>query len=337
MFPFITAEEDWGGKNSKSTIGKRRSKHSMLNKCVPVAKHIPKLANRHRKKYDKFITVHTYNECSFDSLFQVYAALYMDYECIKFQVDRIENSDFCNMIVQACEENRKSLTNLNDLYVVRDTIMQNVVSNKHNTIRSSTGLISINCISNIDYIVEHVLPQTMFSYVRKKLCESCGMCIESNRCFIDINFEKFAQKNVTIKNLGKLLAREMNAEAISSKCTNKSCGEIFKIESTFSNVVMIDLQTPDRQTNKRFSINQVPSVLKLCRQKFRIVALIEYIRDDDNLMTEEVEDIGHYVAHIKRINEIWEKYDDCVPKIENSDRKRMMEVHTLFYMKVTSQ
>lgn len=91
---YSAGEEDWRGKNSNASSGKRRSKYSMLNKSMPITKQIPKLSNRHRKKYNKRLTVETYNECSFDSLFQIYAALYMDYDRIKLQIDRIDDSDF---------------------------------------------------------------------------------------------------------------------------------------------------------------------------------------------------------------------------------------------------
>lgn len=330
---YSAGEEDWRGKNSNASSGKRRSKYSMLNKSMPITKQIPKLSNRHRKKYNKRLTVETYNECSFDSLFQIYAALYMDYDRIKLQIDRIDDSDFCNMIQQACKENRKSLANLNDLYIIRDTIMQNVVSNDLNTVRTESGLISIDCNSNIDYIIEHVLPQKLCSYLRTKSCELCGAKIESNRYFIDLNLEKFAKKNTTIKHLEKLLRHEMMSEEISSKCTNQLCDAIFKIQTTFFDVVMIDVQMLSRRNNKRFSINEAPMELELCGKKFKIVALIEFISDDDCLQIEGAEVIGHYVSHIKRINSVWEKYDDCVSKIQNSDCKRKMEVHTLFYIK----
>lgn len=146
-----------------------------------------------------------YNTCCFDSVFQVSAALYIDYGFFKLQIDSIEDSEFCNMIKCACAENRKSLTDLDDLNCMRDNIMENVIANDHNTIRTDKGLISIDCNSNVDYIVEHVWPRSLFSYTRRKWCEICKNTIVSNRCFIDLNLREFAKKRVSIADLNEHL------------------------------------------------------------------------------------------------------------------------------------
>lgn len=96
---------------------------------------------------------------------------------------------------------------------------------------------------------------------------------------------------------------------------------------------MIDLQLILRQNNKKFSINEAPQELELYGTKFRISALIECIRDEDCLLIEGVDDIGHYIPHIKRCNGLWENNDDLKNKAEDSNCNRRMEVHTLFYIK----
>lgn len=128
------------------------------------------------------------------------------------------------------------------------------------------------------------------------------------------------------------IRKELISEEIISKCSNETCGGIFEIVTTFSDVIIIDLQLISRQENKTFSIDETPQELQLCGIRFKISALIEFIRDEDCLQRSET-DIGHYIPHIKRNNDTWEKYDDLSNKIEPANRKRRMEVHTLFYIR----
>lgn len=119
--------------------------------------------------------MHTYNTCSLDSLFQIYVALYAAYESIKNQIEEIENSDFCDMIRSAFNTNGRAITNLKDLYEKRDNMMQ--ILYNENLVSTGQGLVSIDCNSNIDYTIEHVLPKELFSYIRKKTCNRCGEVI----------------------------------------------------------------------------------------------------------------------------------------------------------------
>lgn len=96
---------------------------------------------------------------------------------------------------------------------------------------------------------------------------------------------------------------------------------------------MVDLQMIRKQDTKRFSIDEAPAELELCGVELRIVALIEFILDDECLQQEGNQPVGHYVPHIKRISNVWENYDDVPNKVTDSNRTRKMEVHTLFYIK----
>lgn len=300
----------------------------MLNKSIRIPEQIPKLKNGHRKKYSKALTVYTYNTCSFDSLFQIFAALYADYERVKMKFEAIENSDFCNMVERAFSSKNKKTSVLNELYVKRDSIMQKIYFDK--IVATDKGLLSIDCNSNICYTVEHVLPEELFSYIRKKQCLICDEIIASKRVFVDINLESFAKENVAIKDLNDHIRNELISEEIISKCSK--CSDMFQIETTFSDVIMIDLQLVLRKDNKKFRIDEAPQALELCGISFKILALIEFIRDDDCLLIEGEDEIGHYVSHMKRSNDLWEKYDDLSNKFENSNRYREMEVHTLFFI-----
>lgn len=302
----------------------------MLNKSIQISKPIPKLRNGHRKKYNKNRTVHTYNECSFDCLFSLFAVLYVDYEPMRVVIDSVENSDFCIMVKTAFDSNGKSLKSLNRLYEIRDKLMERLCT----PIVTDSGLISIDCKSNIDYTIEHVLPTELFSYYRKKVCTTptCDQLIESNRVFVDINVETFAHKTVSIQDLSDHLNMVLFSEEVNSVCP-KSCGGVVQIETKFSNVIFIDLQVIDRENNKRFSINDAPQNIELYGSRFKILALIQFIRDDECLTVDGKETLGHYILYIKRNNLEWEKYDDTNGQIERPKFNERMEVHTLVYVK----
>lgn len=329
---FRLDEEDWRNKNSQNTTSRqRRSKYSLLNRNIQISKSIPKLANGHRKKYNKNFTLTTSNTCSFDSIFQIFAAAYIDYESMKTIIDSAENSDFCSMIVGAFSTKRKQQVIVNELNVKRDGILQKIFAEK--IVRTRNGLVSIDCNCSITYIIEHVIPVQLNSYARKKTCEMCGLVRVSDRTFVDINIDLFAERNVKIRDLNEHINKELISEEMISVCSNQFCEQLFQIQTTFSNVIMIDIQVRNRANNKRFSINETPEELDLCGNKFRILALIEFIKDEDCLLIEGGEVVGHYIPHIKRSNTLWEKYDDVSNKVEDSNIKRRMEVHILFYKK----
>lgn len=121
---------------------------------------------------------------------------------MKIQIERIDESLFCTMVKNAFNAKKTNLKMLNGLFIKRDTVMREIYSSK--MISTDTGLISIDCNSNIDYTIEHVLPRELFSYIRKKTCTLCEETIVSNRVFIDINLQLLAKKSVSISDLNDI-------------------------------------------------------------------------------------------------------------------------------------
>lgn len=189
----------------------------------------------------------------------------------------------------------------------------------------------MDCNSNIFYVLERVLPQSFYSYIRIKRCLLCKNELESHRVFVDINLDTFANPNVSIRDLEIHIKLELLSEEKNSKCTK--CGGTFKIETVFSDIIMIDIQLQAKETHgphpkKMFSINEAPEELRVCGTSFKILALAEFIKDSN-----DINDVGHYIAHIRRFNNQWEEYDDTKKTNQSPKCKEMKEIHTLFYIK----
>lgn len=330
---FSLGEENWGGKNSATpSRQQRRSKNSMLNKTIQRAKKIPLLQNGHRKYYSKSHSIFTYNTCSFDAIFQIFATVFIDYESMKTRFEKTEKSEFCSMITLAFNNEQTELRMMNDIYERRDNIFKIIHAAK--VITTDSGLIAIDSNSNITYTIEHVLP--FFSYAKTKYCSTCPNSIDSHRVFVDINLQTFANENVSIQDLNSHIKNELLLEKRKSKCTNIDCSGVFQINMKFNEIIMIDLQIDgqmknnNKVKNKLFSINDAPQVLELFGTNFKILALAEFIKK-----SESINDVGHYIAHIRRFNNQWETYDDTSNRIISPNCNRQVEIHTLFYIQNT--
>lgn len=332
------AEEGWRGKNSppNSQSGQnRRSKHSILNTAVQRTIKVPLMRNGSRQFYNKNCTVLLTETCSFDVVFQIFAAFSIDYSFMKNYVKNNQYSDFCSMITSAFESGSDAQI-MNKLLKKRDSIMTHIHASKIG--KSQSGLISINCKSNVSYIMEHVFPSNLVTYRRTKKCGTCMHSIINDRVFIDINIDTFADKNISIDCLSDHINNELLFEGKKSKCIIKSCNGVLGSKTKLSRLVMIDLQLRYPETNKKFSINEAPSELKILDNNYKLVAMIEYISGSDVYCDkmaniDEQSDGSHYIAYIRRFNNQWEKYDDTLKTIESPDCDRQAEIHILFYIR----
>lgn len=321
----FTGEENWRGKNPTSSARtRRRSKYSILEKTIEKVQNVPILKNGRRKEYSKKLIVFTYNTCGFDTIFQIFATVFVDYESL--QVRFKESIDlFRSMIITAFDKDKVASRKMDDLYNRRDTICKTIYETT--TPKTNSNLLMIDCVGNISYTIEHVLPQVFFSYTVTKSCTLCENSVLSHRVYIDINLDEFAGEQVSIQNLNDHINHELLLERISSKCTNTSCFVIFKVDAEFSKIIMIDVQLTGERPNKQFSINEAPQTLQISGVEYKILALIQFIKTG-----ESIEDVGYYVAHVRRINNEWKTYDDKSAKVQTPNRNSRMEIHTLFYI-----
>lgn len=296
----------------------------MLNPSVENCKSVILLKNGHLSVGKN--SIQTFNTCPFDSLYVMVASLYADFISVKSQVDQLgANCDFSKMIITMFDDEKKPGIKQNSLLKQRNLILKRIFLGTIRITEFGNGLSSIDCSANINYMIPRALPIDLYSYVRKRKCDRCNTEVVSNRCFIDINIEQFEQQS--IQNLNSCLLDSLMAE----RSSNCECGGSKKLtDTTFSNFIMIDLYLKTRIAE--ISLVEIPKTLNFLGIDFAIHGCIEYIGDDEN--TDTLEDsIGHYVSHIYRRNNQWQRYDDKKSKITNSDTTSKIKGQVLFYVK----
>lgn len=296
----------------------------MLNPSVEACKSVMLLKNGHLSVGKN--SIQSFNTCSFDSLYSMVAALYADFISVKNQVDLLqENCDFSRMIISMFDEEKTPGVKLNSLLKQRNLIFNRIFRGTTRITEFGNGLSSIDCSANINYMIPRALPIDLYSYVRKRKCDRCNTEVASNRCFIDINIEKLEQQS--IHNLNSCLLDTF----LSEKSSNCECGGSKKLtETEFSNFIMIDLYLTTHIA--QISLVEIPKKLDIFGIEFAIFGCIEYIGDDENTNMLNAS-IGHYVSHIYRRNNRWQRYDDTKSKITNSNTTLKIKGQVLFYVK----
>lgn len=324
MISYFLDEENWRGKNTqKKTYGKnRRAVESMLNPMMNVCDTIMNLKNGYFSTH-KNCSIQSINTCSFDSFYVVIAVLYADYPNIKDAINQLaKDHKFLQLITNMFTKdgiNVKQQKLLNQ----RNIVILEALKDVSDAISFQNGLILLNCNTNVNFIIPRLLPSNLYSYSRQKQCTVCHHIRISNRCFVDIDMEKF--ENSTIQDLNRCLNDVLNTEK--SYCPVKDCEGAESITTIkFSDFVLIDLQLVN--AIKKVPLNDIPRNLNISGNQFRFSSCIEFIGS-----TIPGAGIGHYVAHVLRSNNRWYRYDDMSNKIIYSNINVMIQAQILFYVK----
>lgn len=319
MFPFQERTKKTGvTKIPNLRKLRRRAIQSMLNPSVDAARSIILLSNGHLSKCDP--PIHTYNTCPLDSVYYMFVILYADNESFKMKMDELKtDSPFLKMVVSMFS-NLKLTTKKKALLDERNELLLNISEKK-------TILTSIDCSGNVYSLMCKLLPKDFYSLKRVKRCERCDSEFVSLRCFLDIDIDVFASQ--PIANLNSHLLDVL----ISERTTQCECGGERKLqESTFSDLIMIDLQMKNHV--KEFTLSDVPATLDILGIIFKVFGCIEFIPPHEMSNSGAV---GHYVSHVIRCNKRWEKYDDLLSNVTKSRINNKLRGQVLFYVNVTRQ
>lgn len=291
----------------------------MLNPSVDTCESIMLLENGHNSYKGKKV-IRTFNTCSFDSVFATVSAIFADHENVQKQIAQLAaTSDFLSMVTNMFSNDTRPTIKENALLRERNKILQSIFD----SIEYKNGLIEINCTANVNYIIPKLLPREVYSYYRKKQCDRCSDLIESHRCFVDLNIEKFEQ--CSIRDLNSCLLDSLLLEV--EEVTPCPCNGTRQIIATeFSNFIMIDLHL--LHTIKLISLSDIPQELNILGIRFALKGCIEYVGD------ESVKRVGHYVSHIYRRNKQWELYDDKKTRILRSNIQSQIKGQVLFYVRL---
>lgn len=273
-------------------------------------------------------SIFTFNTCPFDSIFVSIAALYADYETVKIQIDdSVPESKFLEMVSAMFNDTSNITTKQRSLLRKRNDILFSIFKDSKEATAFQNGLFNVNCSANVNYLIQKMLPVTLYSYSRMKNCDKCDKNITSNRCFVDIDLNQYEQQS--IKNLNSCLLDIL----INEKSSVCSCGGTLNINHTyFSNFIIIDLHL--KNGIKKISLKDIPKTLELLQVQFSLTACLEYIpMPPDFIDPNKIKKpIGHYVAHILRNNR-WERFDDTKSTTTLSNSHLKIEGQVVFYVK----
>lgn len=257
------------------------------------------------------------------------AAAYTDNEAVKRQIDELTpNHRFPKMVRSMFDNADRPVRKQSSLLRQRNDILLSIFKNSQEATQFDNGLYTIDCNANVNYLIPLLLPTELYSYSRKKECDQCGVEAVSNRCFVDIDMDQYDRQS--IQNLNSCLLDTLLLEK-SSKC---SCNGTRKFtELKFSSFIVIDLHL--KNSIKEIALQDIPETLAILDVKFSVTACLEYIsavNDDDCDVAKDCK-VGHYVAHIYRRNNQWEKYDDTKSKITASKMNVKIQGQVLLYAK----
>lgn len=231
LFPSID-EENWKGKNPP--VGAVTAIASMLNPLVDACEGLMLLKNGGISSGKQ--PIQTINTCGIDSVYTVFAALYAEFKDIKEQIDKLKSNPFCEMVSTMFTDEVKA-TKMSSLLRKRTSILYNLYENTCHVSRFQNGLISIDCNTNVNYIIPKLLPEKLYSYSRNFQCDLCNKSTSSNRCFVDVDMDKLEHQ--TIQKLKNCLLDTIINE--NKQCTSK-CGGTGFFETNFSNVISVDVE-----------------------------------------------------------------------------------------------
>lgn len=268
--------------------------------------------------------IHTYHTCAFDSLYTMVAALYADFGEVRSQIDQIKSDcKFSEMISAMFDSESKIAIKNNSLLRRRNLVLKSIFEGTLRVTELDSGLTTIDCAANINYIIPKALPTKLYSYLRKRQCDDCDYAKVSERCFVDINIALFEQKS--IRDLNECLLHELMTES-PSICTACNSSTRFT-QLKFSTFIIIDLHLAHHI--REISLHEIPRTLKIYGVLFDLFGCIEFIGDET---VSDIEYVGHYVSHILRRNQ-WERYDDLKSGITKSSIYSKIKGQILFYVK----
>ena len=140
--------------------------NSILNPSVKACQTILLLKNGHLSTGKE--SIQSYNTCSFDSTYVIVAAMYTDISGIKIKIDSLKTDSAFSKMVSSMYDTNKIIAIQNSLLRQRNKILKNLFQNSKQSIKFDSGLFSIDCSSNVNYMIPKIVPKKLYSYIRNK-------------------------------------------------------------------------------------------------------------------------------------------------------------------------
>lgn len=245
---------------------------------------LPNGSTTHGNRKKKTIICH--NTCSFDAVYQVYAAIYKDSKSIE---NCINESDCVFDVFIKKSFTKKTLEEVVEerAHLLCSLLEEKVVHCQENTITLDAYM----CFNEMMKKLE-TISKVIYSMEEIKHCKTCNLNIDVKKhTYVPRKFK--GDWRIILPNLQKYIY-EMN-ESTDQVC--ETCFSLLDRETHFAEHVIIDIEScyPDDKIHP-FKKDDVSKSITLKNQTYDFKAAVEYKP-------------GHFIAHILRNNNIYETYD----------------------------
>lgn len=280
-----TFEENWRKKNVDAEEGthkhKKRCANSILEPSKPFCKQVPVLKNGYcysgSKKVATTITTMT---CAFDSIFQVYVALYADISMVKAKFDA-EGAVFPTLVKDLFDHD------IGDIYRRRNDLLFECLSER--VIKMKNNIQELNCEISVNPMFLRIAELTPAINSIKEI-KSCEVCSTSkNKYYSSVPLE-----------LDKVNLSQLEDCLVMPRNTSCSCGKPYVRKLEYNPIVAFDIE---RCVTSQPSVmlSEINQNVCLNEENYELRAIISHTP-------------GHFKANVCRNNGTWETYDDLCPK-----------------------
>ena len=282
------------------------------------------------------------NTCSFDSVVQAFAAAYCDSERIRNDVDSSSNIPILNLAKYLATKgvNKKA-------YEMRAAILSSIFT----PTEIKTGLLNVDCVCNVFFVIQKTLVNFP-SVVEKRQCSStyCSLRSDLRRLPVlapDLNRIKqlgiSALQSSVIQALarGETLCRrpldlsdQVPAEAKyfdpDQSKTSVLCKGLLSYTVDVKTHLFVDFSSSSEKLSSssknegEFPLSCVPSFLRVSGKEFHLRSVVAFRSPTGS-------GIGHYVVYCRRVDGVWEKYDDLSGKVQISSGATVVMPHQILY------
>lgn len=255
--------------------------------------------------------------CGFDSIFSVYSASFLDNAATKSIVTNSTKEDiFSHFIKNIFEESSKKKHSnhldersriLHEVYTVN--YKSNIEEYEHST--------EINCDIALGSLFEKLMKADNFkmsSVTEIKKCLECNYEIEDHLPLVPLRISM--KTNLNMKCLEKyIIYNDQHA----NYC--RECGTQLNASRTYGNVLAFDVEP--FQYDNQTQISTIQSKIVINDQAYEMFAVIQFVPEN-----------RHFIAHVKRNNEIWETLDDLKSRQTYTNvTSKTIHVFMIFYKK----
>jgi len=320
-------------KNKLPCIKQRKKRGKFLQPCPDITIiHQKPTANRTSgiiQNGNKLAPVKIFNKkvsfrntCAFDSIIEILASSYCNFQKFKTFVDVATKSNENSILKIVLNYARAGVSK--SLYRQRANLLYAYIH------RNQDDSNEISCVINVCRLFEEMM-ENYPSLIEKIYCNKCEYNTEKIRQTISVQTQPILKQGIQC--LQDCIQKVVQDQIIYCKHCQEKCAISKKI---FSSYVCIDIEYVYQSMLQRaykFSgnitsnIRDIPIYLLINNVRYVLSGVVQFIEPEIQ------EGLGHYIAYCRSLNNNWEKRDDMHKKTEYMGQNKLnMKIAFIFYV-----